>query len=111
MKVNGFPEVAEEPCQGGSVAGLGQASAGHSRLKHLQLCQGPGHRSAAGVAAFSRGCHDQLQCTGLCLALGNKDTLERKEGRLKQKERRRGSQVKGLKPMSIINSRYTTNNR
>lgn len=88
MGVNGLPEAVEEPCQGGSVAGLGQASAGHPRLDLLQLCQGPGHCSAAGVIVFSRGLHEKLQRTRLCLALNNKDTtLKKKESGLKPKER------------------------
>lgn len=61
MGVNRFPEVAEQPRQGGSVAGLGQASAGHPRLELLQLCQRLGCRSATGVTAFSGGRHDKLQ--------------------------------------------------
>lgn len=62
MGVDGFPEVVEQPRQGGSVAGLGQASAGHPRLELLQLCQVPGCRSATGVTAFSGGRHAKLQC-------------------------------------------------
>ena len=61
MGVNYFPEAAEQPRQGGPVAGLGQASAGHPRLELLYLCQRPGGPSAPGIPAFSGGRHEELQ--------------------------------------------------
>ena len=83
MGVDGLPEVAEEPRQGCSVAGLGQASADHPLLQPLE---GPGRHPASGVAAFSCSLHEKLQGARLGLALNSKGKiLKRKEGRLKPK--------------------------